>query len=46
MQKLSSGVIRFQNIAQWARQSMVNEGLLKSDSEHRIWEISEKVLKF
>lgn len=46
MQKLSTGGIRWQNTAQWARQSMVNEGLLKSDSEHGIWEISEKGLKF
>ena len=33
---------RWRNAAQWARNSMVNEGLLKNDSPWGIWEISEK----
>lgn len=33
---------RWRNAAQWARNSMVNEGLLKNDSPRGIWEISEK----
>jgi hypothetical protein len=32
---------RWRNAAQWARNSMVQEGLLKSDSPRGIWEISE-----
>ncbi|GIW81593.1 MAG: hypothetical protein KatS3mg105_3400 [Gemmatales bacterium] len=34
--------LRWRNAAQWARNSMVNEGLLKSGSPRGIWEISEK----
>ena len=33
---------RWRNAAQWARNSMVNEGLLKNDSPHGVWEISDK----
>jgi len=33
--------IRWQNAAQWARLEMVEEGLLRSDSPHGIWEISD-----
>jgi restriction system protein len=32
---------RWRNSAQWARNSMVQEGLLKNDSPRGIWEISE-----
>ena len=32
---------RWRNAAQWTRQSMVNEGLLRSDSPRGIWEITE-----
>jgi len=32
---------RWRNTAQWARNSMVREGLLKSDSPRGIWEISD-----
>ena len=32
---------RWRNAAQWARNSMVKEGLLKSDSPRGIWEISD-----
>jgi len=34
-------MLRWRNTAQWARNSMVKEGLLKSDSPRGIWEISE-----
>lgn len=32
---------RWRNAAQWARHSMVKEGLLKQDSPRGVWEISE-----
>ena len=32
---------RWRNTAQWARNTMVKEGLLKSNSPHGVWEISE-----
>ena len=31
---------RWRNAAQWARNSMVNDGLLKSDSPRGVWEIA------
>lgn len=34
--------IRWKNHAKWARNDMINQGLLKSGSPHGIWEISEK----
>lgn len=34
--------LRWRNAGQWARNSMVNEGLLKADSPRGVWEISEK----
>ena len=34
-------MLRWRNTAQWARNSMVKEGLLKPDSPRGIWEISE-----
>ena len=33
---------RWRNAAQWARNSMVKEGLLKADSPRGVWEISER----
>jgi hypothetical protein len=30
------------NAAQWVRLSLVKEGLMKSNSPHGIWELSEK----
>ena len=33
---------RWRNTAQWARNSMVREGLLKADSPRGVWEISER----
>ena len=38
--------LRWRNAAQWARQSMIYDGLLKSDSPRGIWEVSEKGRKF
>lgn len=32
---------RWRNTAQWCRYTLVREGLLKSDSPHGIWELSE-----
>ena len=32
---------RWRNTAQWERNTMVKEGLLKSNSPHGVWEISE-----
>ena len=34
--------LRWRNSAQWARNSMVHEGLLKADSPRGIWELSDK----
>jgi restriction system protein len=34
--------LRWRNTGQWARNSMVNEGLLKKDSPRGVWEISDK----
>lgn len=34
--------IAWQNRAQWERLRMVKEGLLRSDSPHGIWELTEK----
>jgi len=33
---------RWRNAAQWARNSMVREGLLKADSPRGVWQISDK----
>lgn len=33
---------RWRNAAQWARNSMIKDGLLKSDSPRGVWEISDK----
>jgi len=37
---------RWENTAQWARNSMVNEGLLSPDSPRGIWEITKKGIAF
>jgi molecular chaperone GrpE (heat shock protein) len=37
-----SNIIRWRNTAQWCRNTMVREGLLKSDSPRGIWAISEE----
>lgn len=43
-ESLASGTdsLRWRNTAQWARNAMVNEGLLKKDSPRGVWEISDK----
>lgn len=33
---------RWRNTAQWARNSMIKEGLLKADSPRGVWEIADK----
>lgn len=38
----SGGYSRWRNTANWARNTMVNEGLLSKDSPRGIWEITEK----
>ncbi|MBC7363150.1 MAG: winged helix-turn-helix domain-containing protein [Candidatus Aminicenantes bacterium] len=38
--------IRWKNTAQWCRNSLVKEGLMKSGSPWGIWEITEKGRKF
>lgn len=43
---LNSGCIRWENTAQWARNTMVKEGLLSSDSEWGVWEITDEGKKF
>ncbi|MGC8822956.1 MAG: winged helix-turn-helix domain-containing protein, partial [Desulfurella sp.] len=37
---------RWKNTAQWARNTMVNEGLLVSNSPRGIWEITEEGRRF
>jgi len=37
---------RWKNTAQWARNSMVKEGLLRSNSPRGVWEISDAGVKF
>lgn len=38
--------VRWKNTAQWERYKMVQEGLLASDSERGIWEITETGLEY
>lgn len=40
----SGNDIRWRNAAQWERQVMVNEGLLKKDCPRGIWELTEEGL--
>jgi len=37
-----SNTMRWRNTAQWARNSMCREGLMKADSPHGVWEISDE----
>ena len=39
---LPTGAIRWENKAQWERHQMVTEGLLRSDSPHGTWELSDE----
>jgi hypothetical protein len=34
--------LRWRNAAQWARNNMVNDGLLKADSPRGVWEIADR----
>lgn len=34
--------VRWRNTAQWCRNTLVREGLMKDDSPYGIWEISEQ----
>jgi FtsZ-binding cell division protein ZapB len=38
----SNNTLRWKNAAQWCRNTLMQEGLLKSDSPKGIWEITEK----
>lgn len=41
LEPLRDGQIRWRNSAAWERNVLVKDGLLKSDSGHGIWELSE-----
>lgn len=44
---LSDGrTIRWRNTAAWARQQLVEEGLMKNDSPNGVWEITEQGRKY
>jgi hypothetical protein len=43
--KLTHGEIRWRNTAQWERNEMVNDGLLKKNSTHGVWELTDKGFK-
>jgi hypothetical protein len=42
---LTHGEIRWRNAAQWERNTMVEEGLLKKTAPRGIWELTEKGIK-
>jgi len=42
LEKLSTGIPRWNNTANWERLKMIKDGLLKNDSPRGIWEITEK----
>ena len=47
LQDLPSGTdFRWRNTARWARNTMINEGLLRKDSPRGVWEITEKGLNY
>ncbi|MEM7821860.1 MAG: winged helix-turn-helix domain-containing protein [Candidatus Aenigmatarchaeota archaeon] len=46
LQVLSSGGIRWKKNVAWARYHLKQEGLLRSDSPHGVWEISEKGIEY
>ena len=41
-QSMSGGQVRWRNTAQWARYTLVQRGLLKKDSRHGTWELTER----
>ena len=44
LERTQTGEFKWENRASWERQNMVIEGLLKKDSSHGIWELSERGL--
>ncbi len=42
---LKQGEIRWRNTAQWERNAMVKDGLLKKGSTRGVWELTEKGIK-
>jgi hypothetical protein len=42
---MKHGEIRWRNSAQWERNDMVEEGLLKKNSPRGVWELTEKGIK-
>ena len=44
--KSDPGHPRWNNTAQWARNTMVTDGLLKSNSPRGTWEVTEKGRKY
>ncbi len=44
-QPLSTGGIRWRNTAQWARYDLVNQGLLRKDSQRGVWELTNAGLR-
>jgi hypothetical protein len=44
-QRLSSGDVRWQNTAQWARYHLVKQGLLRRDSQRGVWELTDAGVK-
>ena len=42
---MKRGEIRWRNTAQWERNTMVEDGLLKKNSPRGIWELTEKGIK-
>jgi len=45
-ERLKTGAIRWKNNVRWCRNSLKEEGLLKSNSPHGIWEISYEGRKY
>jgi hypothetical protein len=43
--KLTHGEIRWRNTAQWERNVMAEEGLLKKNSPRGVWELTDKGIK-
>jgi len=41
-QMLSTGTVRWRNTAQWARNELVQDGLLKKSSPRGVWELTQK----
>lgn len=46
LERLSTGQVRWKNTAQWARNDLVEEGLVANGSPRGIWQITEKGKEF